>query len=88
MWIVTKEALIGITRTAVAYVYAWLLTSIPAVNDFLFANDLVDEADGLIAIITVVIGTLLYSLIRWAAEKWPAVGYFLIFNVKPEYAGT
>ena len=97
MWIVTKEAIIGVTRTAMGYIWAWLLTVLagwswlmeltifgwPAGDAILgWINGVDPVAFALVG------GTIIYGAIRWLAEKWPWVGRFLVFNVKPEYPGS
>lgn len=80
MWIVTKEALAGIVRTFMPYVWAWLLSVVGGID---WLADLLPSVppEGLILIV----GTVLYAGIRWAAEKWGWIGYFLVINQKPEY---
>ena len=77
MWLFTKEAAIGIIRTIVPGVYAWLLTQWPTVTEVL--PGIPPES------LVVAIGAALYVTIRAVAEKLPAVGYLLIFNQKPTY---
>ena len=89
MWIVTKEALIGIVRTVVMYVYALLLAQLPWLNEWLVNEGWADEANQLVSgAFVVALGTALYAAVRWAAERWPALGYLFIFNTKPAYAGV
>ena len=86
MWIVTKEALIGVVRTVVMYVYALLLTRIPVVNEWLINEGWADEVQNFVSgSVVVLLGTALYAAVRWAAEKWPQLGYLFIFNTKPAY---
>ena len=88
MWIVTKEAVVGIVRTGVTYAYATLLAKIPAVDSWLTDNGLADGVKTFLETVFVVaVGTILYAVIRWAAEKWPNAGRLLIFNTKPSYDG-
>lgn len=86
MYLFTKENAVGLVRTFIAYVYAWLLVQIPGLQDWLADLGLNEEAVATGA--AVVIGTLLYQAIRWGAEKFPKLGYLLIFNDKPKYANT
>jgi len=89
MWIVTKEALIGVVRTGIMYVYALLLTNVPVIDSWLQDNGLSDQVQNLVSgVVVVTLGTLLYAGVRWAAEKWPSLGYLFIFNTKPEYAAA
>ena len=76
-WIVPREAVTGVTRTGVAYLYALLLVQIPAVEQLL--------GDGSLELFVVAAGTAIYTGVRWAAERWPVVGYLLVFNTKPDY---
>lgn len=86
MWIISKEAVVGIVRTFVPYVYAALLGQLPFVNDFLVENDWADDVQGFVSgSFVIVVGTLVYAAIRTAAEKWPQAGLLLVFNTKPEY---
>jgi hypothetical protein len=85
-FILTKEWVVGVTRTAVAYAYAfilaWGMTQWP---DFALWSWLPAEAsDGFV----LVVGTVIYGAIRSLAEKWPQLGSLLIFNTKPQYAGV
>lgn len=82
MFIFTKENAVGVTRTVVTFLYAWLATSIPVVSDWLVSVGLDDSAFVLLA------GGLLYQAIRWLAEKFSWVGYLLVFNTKPAYDET
>ncbi len=75
----TKESVVAVVRTAMAYVYASILTPIAA--NF----EVVVPADPDPWVVAAV-GTVLYQAIRWAAEKIPAVGWLLVFNTKPHYA--
>lgn len=87
-WIVSKEAIVGIVRTAMAYIWVWLLTAVPFIDSWLQDTGLVDEVEGFIQVGFIpVVGTLLYSVIRWLAEnpKFQWLGYLLVFNSKPEY---
>ncbi len=87
MWVVSKEALIGVTRTAITYLYAFVLSQFPLVNSWLVDNGLSGETQAFISgTFVVVVGTLLYTGIRAAAEKWPKVGFLLVFNTKPTYS--
>lgn len=87
MWIVTKEALVGVVRTAMAYVWVWLVSLFPGVQSWLESQGLYDSLENFVSGgFVLFVGTLLYALIRWGAEKWPKIGYLLIFNTKPEYA--
>lgn len=86
MWIVTKEALIGVVRTVVMYLYALLLSQLPWLNDWLVNEGWADEVNNLVSgAFVVALGTALYAAVRWAAEKWPSLGYLFIFNTKPAY---
>jgi len=80
MWLFTREAATGITRTAITFVYGWLITRIPGIESFVVDNG-IDVAG-----FAVVLGGVVYTLIRQTAEKWPVVGYLLIFNQKPDYS--
>lgn len=79
MWIFTKEAAIGITRTVMPFVYGWLVGLIPGVVAWAEGFGLSQEG------LTVIVGGLVYTLIRAVAEKVPAVGYLLVFNKAPSY---
>lgn len=79
MWIFTKEAAVGIVRTVMPFVYGWLIGLIPGVVSF--AETLGVTQEGL----TVIVGGIVYTLIRAVAEKVPAVGYLLVFNKAPSY---
>ena len=82
MYLFTKETAVGVTRTVVTFLYAWAATNIPAVSDWL-------EGVGLdAASFTLIVGGLLYQLIRALAEKWGWLGSLLIFNTKPAYDGA
>lgn len=86
MWIVTREAVVGIVRTGVSYLYALLLSSVPFVNNLLTETGTADEVGTFIeGSFVVIAGTIIYSVIRWVAEKFPAVGFLLVFNTKPTY---
>lgn len=86
MWIVTKEALTGIVRTVVMYLYALLLVQLPWLNDWLTNEGWADEANAFVSgSVVIALGTALYGGVRWAAEKWPQLGYLFIFNTKPSY---
>jgi len=86
MWIVTKEAVVGIVRTGVMYLYALLIANFPIVNSWLTENGLSDEVQGFVSgAFVVTVGTLAYAAVRWGAEKWPNVGYLFVFNTKPSY---
>ena len=80
MWLFTREAATGITRTVIAFVYGWLITRIPAVESFVVDNG-IDMAG-----LSVVVGGVVYTLIRAVAEKVGWVGWLLGFNVKPDYS--
>ncbi len=79
MFLFTKENAYGLVRTVVTFVYGWLLSLSPAITDVL-ADAGIDES-----LFVLLFGGILYQLIRWVAEKVPAVGYLLIFNKKPDY---
>lgn len=74
----TKESVVAVVRTAMAYVYATLL--FPVANGL--GVSLPEEPDNWVVLL---VGTAIYQAIRWVAEKVPAVGYLLVFNTKPEY---
>jgi len=79
MWLFTKEAAVGITRTVVPFVYGALISWIPQVGEFA-------ESIGFDPVAAaVVLGGLLYTAIRAAAERWGWLGTLLIFNSKPTY---
>lgn len=89
MWLLTREALIAVVRTGVAYLYALLIGKIPAINDFLMGNDLSETVEGFVnGAFVVVVGTLLYAAIRALAKRFPVVGRLLIFTDEPEYASA
>jgi hypothetical protein len=79
MWTLTREAVIAITRTATAYVYAWLLSLAPPISGFFAELNVTEEG------FTVVVGTVLYIIIREVAKRIPVVGRLLIFNNEPSY---
>ena len=89
MWIITKEAVIGIVRTAMPYVWAWLLALLTGWDWFMglsvadWVLGWIDSFDPMAYV--AVIGTAAYGAIRWAAERWSWVGYLLVFNRKPHY---
>ncbi len=80
MFLFSKENAVALVRTVVTFVYGWLLTQWPVITDFL--PDVPPET------LAIVIGGLLYQIIRIAAEKFPKVGWLLIFNTKPQYDKT
>lgn len=82
MWLFTEEAATGITRTLMGYVYGFLLVQVPQVVSFADSIGVTQEATVLI------LGTIVYTAIRQLAEKLPWLGYLLIFNKKPSYAGV
>ncbi len=87
MWVVSREAIIGVTRTAITYFYAFLLSQAPVVDGWLVGEGLSGEVQASISgTFVVVVGTAIYTAIRAAAEKWPRVGRLLIFNTKPTYS--
>jgi len=79
MWLFTKEAAVGITRTVVPFVYGALISWIPQVGEFAETIGF-DQTTA-----AVVLGGLLYTAIRTAAERWGWLGTLLIFNSKPTY---
>jgi len=85
MWIVTKEAITALIRTFMGYAYAWLLTLTPGFGTWLTENGLTEQFDGAVGFITIILGVAIYGAIRWAAERWGWIGYFLVVNKKPEY---
>lgn len=87
MFLFTKENSIALVRTVITFVYGWLLTQFPAVQEWIMSQEWLD-ANTAIATFVVVVGGLIYQVIRVLAEKWGWVGYFLIFNEKPAYAST
>lgn len=84
-FVFSLEWLIGVTRTGITYVYAWLLAwamaEWPDLPFWSWVPDLPPE------VFVLAVGTALYGLVRSLAERWPWIGNFLIFNKKPEYAG-
>lgn len=80
MWLFTKEAAIGITRTVMPFIYGWLVGLIPSVVGFAESVGLSQEG------LTVIIGGLVYTGIRALAEKIPQIGYLLVFNTRPDYS--
>lgn len=90
MWLLTKEAVVAIVRTAMPYVWAWFLTFV-ATLDGLTSNPvgafLLDWINGVDPLaFAVIVGTVIYGAIRQLAEKFPWIGYFLVFNSKPSYS--
>jgi hypothetical protein len=82
MWIFTEEHATAFVRTVMPMVWGFLITRFPAVMDFLTQFGLTEEAAVLI------VSALVYSAIRWAAQKFPAVGWLLGINKKPHYTGV
>lgn len=82
MWLFTKEAAIGIVRTVMPFIYGWLVSMIPGVVTWAEGFGITQEG------LTVIVGGLVYTLIRQIAEKIPQVGYFLIFNTRPDYSAA
>ena len=80
MWLFTKEAAIGIVRTVMPFVWGWLVGQIPQVVTFAEAVNVTQEG------LTVIVGGVVYTLIRQLAEKIPQVGYLLVFNTRPDYS--
>ena len=80
MYLFTKESAVALTRTVVTFAYAWLITNIPFVGDWLTSSAWIDES-----LFVLVGGGLLYQLVRSLAEKFAWLGYVLIFNTKPSY---
>lgn len=80
MFLFTRENAMGVTRTVVTFVYAWILEQVGAIDWLMDALPDVPTESWI-----VIIGGLLYQAIRWLAEKWGWVGRLLIFNQKPEY---
>jgi len=80
MWLFTEEAATGIVRTLMAFAWTWAATNIPGVVDFV-EGTLHLTLEGFVLIG----GTVLYTAIRALAEKFPKVGYLLVFNKKPTY---
>jgi hypothetical protein len=86
MWILTKEAVTGVVRTVMPYLYALLLGQLPFINSFLVDNGWSEAAQGFVSGgFVLVVGTFVYGAIRWAAEKYPQLGVLLVFNTKPSY---
>lgn len=81
-WLFTREAAIGIVRTVMPFVYAWLLSLAPFVADFFDRFNI--TAEGL----TLVVGSVIYVAIRTLAQKVPAIGKLLIFDQAPSYDGA
>jgi hypothetical protein len=81
-WIFTEEHATGFARTIAPMIWGFLVTRIPAVMTFaeqLGLNELIMSG---------ILGMIIYSAIRWTAERVPWVGYLLIINKKPHYAGV
>lgn len=90
-WIVTKEALVGVVRTAMAYIWVYLFSTFPGAQSWLESQGLYESLEGFVSGgFVLFVGTLLYAGIRWAAEnprlEW--IGYLLVFNDKPSYNST
>ncbi len=83
MFVFSKENAVGLVRTFMPGVYSWLVFQL---NGFDWLVDLLPDVPTETWI--VLIGGLIYQIIRAAAEKFPSVGYLLIFNTKPSYEGT
>lgn len=79
MFLFTKENAIALVRTVMPFIYAWLLGLAPWMQGLMETLNLTQEG------FIVVIGTVVYQLIRWLAEHYPWVGYLLIVNKKPDY---
>lgn len=75
----TKENAYALVRTAATFVYGWLLTLAPWVEDVI--NDIGISPEFFVLLF----GAVLYQLVRVVAEKVPWVGYFLVINKKPDY---
>lgn len=82
MWLFTKDAAYAIVRTVVTFAYGWIATNIPAVADIL---DTVGLSEGTAVLI---IGGVVYTVVRQTAERWSWVGYLLVFNENPTYNNT
>lgn len=73
------------------FVIAQIRTYVPmAVGAFLawlleFGLDLYSVEAEFTIVITAVLGAIYYFIVRFLAEKWPAVGIFLGVNKAPEY---
>lgn len=92
MWLFTEEAATGITRTVISYVWVWLLSllaSWPWLMEQSWGDAVLGWVNNLDTTTLVLVGgSALYTAIRALAEKFPWVGYLLIFNKKPSYAGV
>lgn len=88
MWIVTKEAIAAIVRTIVPTVYAWLFTALGGIawlSSFIgFIPS--EPTPGVTAAVAGAVAGVIYVAIRWLAEKFPFIGYFLVINHAPSYA--
>ena len=87
---ITNTNVIAVTRTAIAYVWVYLLgvaLDIPFVADTPLIGDLLADLGGYVTgEFVIVAGTFLYAAIFTASKRWPWVGWFLIFkNSTPSY---
>ena len=88
---ITNRNVIAVTRTAIAYVWVYLMglaldlefvANTPWIGDLL--SDLGTYVTG--DAFVIVAGTVLYAAIFAASERWSWIGWFLIFkNKTPTY---
>ncbi len=83
MFLFSKENAVGLVRTFMPGVYSWLVFQL---NGFDWLIDLLPSVAPEAWI--VIVGGLIYQVIRVAAEKFPKAGWLLIFNTKPQYDNT
>ena len=87
---ITNTNVIAVTRTAIAYVWVYLLgkaLDIPFVADTPWVGDLLADVGTYIdGEFVIVAGTFLYAAIFAASKRWSWIGWFLIFkNKTPTY---
>jgi hypothetical protein len=74
----------GLIRTVVPYIVGWVVA--------VFARFEITLDDGtvtnLTGLLTVLLGTLYYLLVRFAEQKWPGLGWLLGSAKQPTYANS
>lgn len=76
-----KDLIDSVIRTIIPYIVGLVVALVAKANITLDDSTIVQ----ITGVVTLLVGTIYYIIVRWAEQKWPQVGWFLGVPKQPVY---